>query len=154
MRLSVQLDNQSLFRLSRNATRYSRRLQRKLINRLTAEREFAVWEMPYGETDAIKQFIAALKNTFPPEILKETLLFVNNGNGGVHVSYLAAGFPAVVMPHVRPLLNTIVGVVQNFSLSPNALIALSVQGIFDMETKLTPKTVEHAYGRTQDTPAS
>lgn len=146
MKLSVQLDQKSLFKLSRTVFRAGRYLQRRLVDRLTSEREYAVWEMP-DNPEVLKQFVGNLRAVFPPEILKETLLFINKENGGQ--CFVAAGFSEAFMPHVRPVLNQFVGVIQNFNLSPALLIAMSIQGIFDMESDLTPARLEAVCGSPQ-----
>ena len=148
MKLTVRLEDRSLYRVARLVNKHARRLQRTLINRLTENRNFAVWELPYANPEATKEFIGALRSTFPPDIMPEVLLFLNNGYGGSFKCYLAAGFPEAVFPTVQPTLNTqVVGVMRDFSLSPDLLIAMSIQGIFEMETNLTPSKVDRAYGQ-------
>lgn len=146
MRLKVQLDDNSLFKMCRIASRYNRRLQHKLVSRVVGDLHFAIWEMPYNHPDMTKEFLARLSEIFPPEILKEKAIFVNNGAGGAHQCFVAAGFPEALYEHVQPALSQFIGVIQNFEMSPEALIALSVLGMFEMETKATPNSVDKAYG--------
>src|SRR5437667_273119 len=74
MKLTVRLEDRSLYRVARFVNSHARRLQRTLINRLTENRNFAVWELPYANPEATKEFIGALRNTFPPDIMPEVLL--------------------------------------------------------------------------------
>lgn len=140
-----KLDNRSLFRLTRWCNTITRKHQRKLIDRLTEGRDYAVWDLPYGDPDQIKQFVADLRASFPTTVLEEMILFVNHGVGGSYAAYLAALFPAAVMPYVRQTLNGIPNVLQNFNVNPSMLIAMSVQGVFTMETNLTPESVDAAF---------
>jgi hypothetical protein len=145
MTFKIRLDNHSLFGLTRWFNTITHRYQRKLIDRLTDGRDFAVWDLPYGDPEAIKSFVANLRMSFPSNVLEEMILFVNHGIGGSYASYLAAGFPTAIMPFVRPTLNSIPNVLQNFNVHPAMLIAMSVQGVFTMETNITPDRVDAAF---------
>jgi hypothetical protein len=124
----------------------AKKLREKLIRRLTTGKSFAVWELPY-DPDAPKSFLSAMRGQFTPEIMQETLLFVNPQT---HQTFFAAGFPEEVFPHLQPMLNQIVGVIRNFNLAPELLIAMAVQGVHRMESTLTPAKVDRAYdGLTQ-----
>jgi hypothetical protein len=116
-----------------------------MVLRITTGRQFAVWEVPYNDPDAIKNFVVAMENIFEPKIMTETMLFVNHGNNGAFQSFFAAGFPEQVFPHLQPVLNEIVGVIRNFTLTPELLLAMAVQGLFSMESSVTPAKVDRAY---------
>ena len=142
-----KLDNASLFSFARWLNRYASRTMHKLIERMTDERAYAVWEVPYDNPELVKVLVAALHETFSSDVMEETLLFVNNGVNGRYKCYVAAGFTAEQYSEAQSLLNNIVGIVQDFHMSPQLLIALAVNGNFEMESNLTPDKVDTLYKR-------
>lgn len=146
MKFAIHLDNISLFRLAKWINYRKTRVQGKLMSRLLSGRDFIVWELPYGDRDAIKTFLMALRENFPPEFLRSLLLFVNPGNGGAYVAYLVGLFPETVMPYTRTMVNNIVGVAQTNQTNPVMLIALAIQGIFNFTINPSLDDVDAAFG--------
>lgn len=142
MNLSFQLNNDSLFQVAHRSAVRAKRLREKLVQRLTSGQAFVVWEIPYGEPDAVKAFLTAIQESFPPPMMQQTLFFVNHST---HQSFLAVGFPPDVFAHLQPALNQIVGVIRNFNLPAELLVAMAIQGVHHMESSLTPAKIDRAY---------
>lgn len=150
----IRLDNATLFSWCRILQRYTSKNIRKLIERITSDREFAVWEIPYDEPETAKTLVKALHATFPPEVIRETLMFVNNGLHGRYKTYIAAGFEREHYPHVQAVLNTLIGVVQDFQVSPHMLIALACNGQWEMEPYVTENNIDSLYQKEVPSAAS
>ena len=149
--IKIGLDAKSLFRLAKWINRRKSRVQGKLMAKLLTGKDFLIWELPYGDREAIKTFIKSLRTNFPPAFLNSLLLFVNPGNGGAYNAYLVGLFPETVMPYTRQMAINIVGVAQTNQTNPVMLTALAVQGIFNLTIDPTLDDVDSAFAASEQT---
>lgn len=140
-KVSPRLSPSLLISIGRLLNRGVRRHQDKAIDRLTSNRQFTVWEMPYQDVGAIKFFIDAMHRSFPEDRLF-LHLFVNHT---AHLAFASVGFDNEYFQHALPLLDTIVGVTQTFVVNTEHLLALSVHGVHDYVLDVTAKDVDRIY---------
>lgn len=74
-------------------------------------------------------------------------LLIDKGHRGQYTTYVIAGFDKHQWLRVSPIINSIAGVEQTFTVTPDMLLILVIHGILQFIPNVTSSHVDKFYGR-------